>query len=399
MLFLLTAVMAGSCSSDPLDIADEKEGMAYICLNVGLLADRADGTRSMKGDKDYFEQATDKYEKIHTLRIFIVRPDGTIEHNRRYDFGTKEVASMSDIYRVKKNEVKDIYLFANELEAPLNGSGFIDFDSEAYLAGKPFNKETINSLTLVANESNYLFVNSADDDGKNLYVPANEHFSVELTSDQPGTPLEPSQTFSMFVTRSASKFSFTAKLDESYPEGSIVTINEITITDIADKEYLLPNNTIYDPEWTSSEVNPADAREITFFYSPNDAAYSPLVFNPSGFSAQKEKPAVYSPMLYCCETNSRANGISVALKATVKNGTNSEESDVMFGPVQLPNENVSYRIARNSHVVLNFTFAPKSISLNAIVMPYIGVPLDPVFGFDEWVQPPIVDEESKYKES
>lgn len=55
-------------------------------------------------------------EKMHTLRVILVRPDGRVEHNVYLDLKN---ASVSDRYgkirlKVQGNEEKTIYLLGNE---------------------------------------------------------------------------------------------------------------------------------------------------------------------------------------------------------------------------------------------------------------------------------------------
>ena len=89
----------------------------YLDINVALRDAPVSG-RSVSGRADEdpsYDQVTDA-EKMHTLRVILVRPDGRVEHNVYLDLTN---APVSDRYgkirlKVQGNEEKTIYLLGNE---------------------------------------------------------------------------------------------------------------------------------------------------------------------------------------------------------------------------------------------------------------------------------------------
>ena len=113
---------------------------ANLDISVAFSGRAADGysiTPAPEGDYD------DEYMKC--LRIIIVRPDGTVEHNRLLNFENNFVKKVGDVdFRVVANEKKKIYLFANEgftkvkNKEPDNGTSELKtYDFSTIEAGKP----------------------------------------------------------------------------------------------------------------------------------------------------------------------------------------------------------------------------------------------------------------------
>ena len=104
---------------------------------------------------DYTIAATDD-EKMQTLRIIVVRPDGTVEHNRFLDIEKAAEVYEDASFKVVANESKRIYLFANEgLTTIKNGlpedvvlPRLPDFDFSALEKGDIFPSDDIAGLTI-----------------------------------------------------------------------------------------------------------------------------------------------------------------------------------------------------------------------------------------------------------
>ena len=90
-----------ACSSQeesfPEDISE-----AILHLNVEPIGQTRAGTATLPDN-----------EKMHSVRVIILHPDGTVEHNKFYALdGAQEQRSI--LLKVTPNEKKKIYLFANE---------------------------------------------------------------------------------------------------------------------------------------------------------------------------------------------------------------------------------------------------------------------------------------------
>ncbi|MDE6144467.1 MAG: hypothetical protein K2F94_10400, partial [Muribaculaceae bacterium] len=139
-IYFVLALIAAGCGSDTVTAPEKPvdDGTAVVSLNIGL-ADALGGlgTRdAVVDDENYFEDPESEYEKIKSLRIIIVDAAGNVEHNRYIPLQTTSTLVRS-VFRVKKLERKQIYLFANELpKSEWNGNGYYGFES--LVTGDPF---------------------------------------------------------------------------------------------------------------------------------------------------------------------------------------------------------------------------------------------------------------------
>lgn len=104
-----------SRSDEGLSLSNGPDAV-YLDINVALRDASASG-RSVSGraEEEMYGEVTEA-EKMHTLRVILVRPDGRVEHNVYLDLKN---ASVSDRYgkirlKVQGNEEKTIYLLGNE---------------------------------------------------------------------------------------------------------------------------------------------------------------------------------------------------------------------------------------------------------------------------------------------
>lgn len=371
------SLVAGGCGAEHV-IPEEpvEDGLAVMCLNIGL-ADAIGGelTRASEVDSEnYFEDPETEFEKINTLRIIIVDSEGNVEHNRYLPF-SESVAAVRSVFKVKKLEKKQIYLFANELsKSEWDNNGYYDFTK--LVKGVPFPAEEIVALTVGADENGVLFDNSGE---RKTYIPLNEHFDVELTSQTPGTEEEPSETFNLFITRAAVKFTFSIDAGSEVGSNSF-HIEKILFSRVGGTEFLLPNETVYDPGKDLTSDFPKGGRFITSYSLPQDAGGSSYTFFPQSFGkgsdGTAQRTATYSPYIYFAESKPVGNnGYEVSLK--VRRDDDDEEFD--FGPVRLPN---LPDFPRNTHVKVNFRFNSYGVECTVTLVPYIGVWLNPIFGID-----------------
>lgn len=90
-----------ACSSQEESLLEEiSEATLYLNIEpVGLT--RA-GTATLPDN-----------EKMHSVRVIVLHPDGTVEHNRHFSLEGAQ-AQKTILLKVTPNEKKKIYLFANE---------------------------------------------------------------------------------------------------------------------------------------------------------------------------------------------------------------------------------------------------------------------------------------------
>ena len=370
IIAMLSAFTFAGCGETNDPVSPKRPMQTTICLNIGLL-DIPSGTRT---DAYSFEAPANDYEKVHTLRVIIVRPDGTVEHNRFLSYDTP-IERTSQTFKVIGMEKKKIYLFANELTDSKEWNGYGYYDYSEIKKGEKFPAAEMDSLKLMSTrmDDNVLFDNTGD---FKIWIPINEQYEYELTSDQPGTPENPSETFSCFITRAAVKFSFEIAQSDGGSEGYEVT--EITVNNGGFQEYLLPCNTIYNPGKYIVSTDPLGGRMIESFSLPLGAVAEGMryVFHPTGFGVGSvndiSRSSNYSPAYYFAESKPWGDGYTVKLK--VKWDGDSKEQ--ILGPAKLPN---LPSCPRNTHVRIRFSF--KDILESKVdVLPYTGVYLDPGFG-------------------
>ena len=94
---------SGGCRSGR---SDDAAGGPTVML--GLTAEVLGSARTDGSD------ASADIEKMHSLRIVVLRPDGSVEHNLFVDFGPASQSEYARFLAVRKNEKKSIFLIANE---------------------------------------------------------------------------------------------------------------------------------------------------------------------------------------------------------------------------------------------------------------------------------------------
>ncbi|MDE6489173.1 MAG: hypothetical protein K2L46_07830, partial [Paramuribaculum sp.] len=200
-LILTLAMSVIGCSDDAPDgvSAAGRGDKVDFTINVyaGDPEDKGSRVGSLPGE-DYFEGPQYVYERMGTLRVIIVRPDGTVEHNEY--LSAQLPASGASFYnglrvQVEGNETKRVYLFANESSIKAAGSD-TPFDFNMFTIGSVFPPETVNTLQLGASGTGVLIDNTGEE---KQYVPMSEVFEVFVEKVGPdGENAE--QSASLFIT-------------------------------------------------------------------------------------------------------------------------------------------------------------------------------------------------------
>lgn len=152
-------------------------------------------------------------EKMKTLRIVILHPDGTVEHNKFIDFESGQTEYNTQIFKVKNREKKTIYLLANEKSV----NGLPDLD--VYTSGMAGFKAAVDDFHFVP-----VFAQDTP-------IPMSSVYEIEIGT---GTNRIECQ---YYLVRAATKFTFRFKNLWSYD----MKVTGLTVSNIADRMYLMPH--------------------------------------------------------------------------------------------------------------------------------------------------------------
>lgn len=410
----LAALALAACSSEaPSPAPDETKGDVTLRLKVAL-----SGASSRAGEPDGYEPGTEGFESVGTLRVIILRPDGkTVEANRmvRMDADLRPVDDNLE-FHVEANELKYVYLIANEAALPLPGriTGYLRTGEwlDTFTKGKAFEDITTvfagwtagfadggeNSQSLFAKEGNRL--------------PMTEMFRVQTikslndTGDKqhPEGSAPPSdgqiviqvQEARLFLTRAAAKATFRFDFSD-YPENvSGVNVTAVRLNGLSQREFVFPNNTVYSPgkyvDNKEGEINNVDNpdRYITSFASPSsnatvdflfdfDAGFAPVEMKkPEGVTSTDKKLIVRGPIYFAESLSDQATG-AYEVQVQLDGGEWFEAKPLNDNILEFDGHQA---IARNTHLYIDIKFTPAGITWQAIEAPYNTVTLDPIFGLD-----------------
>ncbi len=376
-------------------------GDEYVKLRlmVGVSAPSPQSDQSTRAAGEYpdgypydFEKAATVYEGIHTIRVIVVTPQDTVEGNNRWSF-SDHIPQPEDLYgemvfRVKGGEKKRVYLIANEDYITPK----VDFAS--YTRGSKLTKEDAAKL-LQYNEWPAGSTSSEPDqavpyidntgNGKKSYLPMSEFFDIFVNQNPNKNPTDTyEQSETLFITRNAVKFGFSIKAETD--DNSSYRITAITFNNLMQKSYLFPNETVYSP---SKEADRSDIRRIiTQFTTPPlaDNLLRPYTFTPASFGINckgwnTNYDSIYAPQLYFAETRNNLDGnntFTMDVEVTFDGDTTNNK--VLYKNVRMPNLPT---FPRNTFVKVNFTMKDHVLSAQVDVIPYIGVVLNPIFGFNK----------------
>ncbi len=376
---IMPALFLTNCAESGTAEHDDREPAAYLVLSV-VSVEKSDQSNSRADDTPPgtygFEEPATDYEKIQTMRFIIVDADGNIEHNA-YMRQQPNYTTGKQMFKVKPSQTKTIYLIGNEASIPYE-------TMKPFLAlrkGDHFPENTYSDITLSRTDGQPLFTDTE-------VIPMTEVHKVSVGGIQyDGTTPRPYRT-ALFVTRASIKITFKINVDDAYTGFDPDILSDIIFNQVADREYLFPNNTVYDPaKATVYETvdNPAvvDKRIITEYDVPADARNAAYTFNWIK-SDDKSRRTFSAGPVYLPETKYAIPGTTSPYSITLPvNGTELTAT--------LPNLPA---LPRNTHAVININLNGSSLSCTVDVIPYAGIDLNPDFGFDEpWIRPPYIDDE------
>lgn len=249
---ILTAVLVGlllaGCGiyDDPVEDIVVDEPSVVLSLNIEV-----SDAPAVKGYADP-EFAG---EMMQTLRIVIVRPDGIVEHNRLLDLASDPKLLVTDQkFEVKGNELKDVYLIANESNLKSKSA----FDFSLIPAGGVIQSERMASLAMSM---------GSNEDLLELPVPMSASYKIMMPQTDVAADLE--------IFRSAAKFTFRFINETEYT----YDLTSIKISKAAHKEFFFPSEiTLGDYSYTESGVT-VTGSQITEYSVPSDAGYYDFVRN------------------------------------------------------------------------------------------------------------------------
>lgn len=338
-----------ACGSVADDLNEGHDDTLLVNLNISVaLSDISDAlAHASRGDAD----PKNDNERMNTLRIVIVRPDGTVEANEYIDL-TSSPTMQSGIKRftVVAKEEKSIYLFVNE-------------NTEV------FNTTTGTSRKLLDYDLSKIKVKGKFPNAKDWQIHLEEN-SEQITGALPMSQIhkyyvtkDKEQSRKFFVTRAAVKFSIHI-INES---SNKISFGGFTLDKMAREEWYFPRASYNPPAITDDKMPVVSEYEV-----PAGVGYYSYIRNSASdaFEIEGKKHLYLEPIYllegkYIDEDDSR----NYSMNITINNITRKH---------YFPELSV---LPRNTHVVVHITCNMDSeISCIAEVIPYSEIFLDPEFG-------------------
>ena len=363
-------LMAFGCVAvdrESYDVMSELTISVSVSNTPGAPVTKAPESKADIDASDYIGPAHDG-EKIQTLRIVIVRPDGTVEHNRYMDFqGAVQKAYMevSDIaFKVVGPEQKKGYLFVNENSVKEDVTGAttktVNYDFNSLEVGNQFPAAQIADLKISLFGS-YDTVPCADSP-VTAALPMSECHTVQMPARDYHVDL--------YVTRAAVKFTYLFDNQTTQP----YSLSQLTISRGSRLEYYMPQITYTgDPFTTAFSVQNYTVPNINnndyYIFSRFAADAQPVALAAGEVTALKSfylLEGKYEDPGKVVDEDGRQ--LNYSMSATL-NGIVHESyfPDVPWLP-------------RNTHVVTVVTIRDHSVNWTVDVYPYGEYWLRPGFG-------------------
>lgn len=245
---LALVFMALGCVSidhESYDVMSELTISVSVSNTPGIPITNAPESKAVIDVSKYIGPAHDG-EKIQTLRIVIVRPDGTIEHNRYMDFQgavKKAYMEVADIaFKVVGPEQKKVYLFVNENSVKKDMTGaetkIVNYDFNTLEVGKQFPADAIADLKISLFDS-YDTI-PCEEHQATASLPMSECHTVQMPAMDHHVDL--------YVTRAAVKFTYVFDNQTSKP----YSLSQLTISKGSRLEYYMPRISYAGDPFTSA---------------------------------------------------------------------------------------------------------------------------------------------------
>lgn len=304
-------------------------------------------------DPDDYELPTYDCEKLHHLRVIIVdESTGMVVHNRGILFNGDVPAADDMRFKLTAETRYRIWLIGNGEQL---GYNFVS----AYPVGSKFDALSMQNIQLTTTAGSPLYNNSGTSTKQN--IPMSETFYVTTPKAKQGGVEITEFTQRLFITRAASKFSFTVSTKPGF-ESAGSHLTSIKIYGISDREFLFPRNAVYNPSKSLPSTNKYEGREIVKFDVPGESQYADIVYNfPTPINLPISNYA-WAPEIYVPETQLPEDGFFLC-------SLSFDNGQTWLYPLQLPN--LPYGLPRNTHVKVNITLGEKNMAIIEVnVLPW-----------------------------
>ena len=339
-----------ACSSQEKSLPNTTDAALY--LNIATIGQTRSGSATLPDN-----------ERMKSVRVIVLHAaDGTVEHNRHYPLESPQEQKYI-LLKVKPNEKKKIFLFANE-------------ESVSAVEGVTVKEVTGEKPTLT-------------------------DFFRSYTADMPGFEAAVKDS-TFYVVRVATKF----VVNFMSWRGKEVTVNDLTVANHADKNFLMAhvndseqnrqlfngktwidwlkevsdasseNDSYTDTEaagWLKDYQLPAQA-DKTLTYTHGQVTVGEPTVDIDNPDKSKRGWGERTPVFYLPESmNLKADATDGEQEYTLTLDINGRSEPFVC---KLPNLKALFR---NTNVVVDITMY-NSTEIEVDVIPYSEVPLDPVFG-------------------
>lgn len=356
LLFAALGLMAGC---DKGEYAKMEERPGNVTLKIGV--DISDILSQTRADETV---AANDAEKMHTLRIIIVRPNGRVERVKYVVLDNPATLQTWKFDTIVSGETKQIYLIVNEnTEKTEDGivKKVVDYDFSKIKRGTVFPLNEMYALTFRVN---------SDTEQVAGPLPMSDVHRVDIAPVVPdGTERE--IECNLTVRRAAVKFTYYVT-NESEKEFKAVGLE---MEKMARYSYYLPRE--FNDEYVVPSVNNND-----YYKFRHTFAQSVILAPQSQTEVDLLKEAGESPIYllegkYVDKTegkNAKWNYKMALLLQRDEFGEKPWSTTFEYFP-ELP------ELSRNTHVVVHATIQHDlEIKWEVHVHPYISVPLEPDFG-------------------
>lgn len=394
-IFMLSLLAACRSSEDAVDPESTEVG---LYLNIAPFVESRTDMSTLLDDN----------EKMKSLRVVVLHDSGNdsgkVEHNKFYNLLREEQGNKLVILKVKRNEKKKIFLFANE-------------ESVTKVEFQPSDEEVVtNQEDEATNLTSFFNKYKEEGDDKGFETAVNNLYFEPKYTDETAIPMSsmyevdamPQGGYDkkdLYVVRVATKF--TVKFENW--RTTKVKVNSFSISNHADKNFLMahvnsyPNQGEKDPAWKwinwmttaiseeSSENDTKAAGWLKDYDLPKAAThtktYEKKDITVSAWSPSKEGPGTpgEGPTMYFYlpeSKNIEEGATEQEYTMTIKINVDGERTEKTF-EFKLPNPEAPNLEAlfRNTHVVINILIKD-NIELKVDLHPYTSVILEPMFGID-----------------
>lgn len=359
-----------------------------------------------------YDAENKKFTQTEKKRIYLIANEGSIPDSPQ---AVKEVKNF--LVDLKPGYYKtveaDIDGLKGEFSEYVPGETFTPENAKKLMIWNSWGTENSGSASGTLAEYAEPFIdNEGKDDRDKKFVLMTEFFDIEVTSNL-SIAGKQVQRENLFITRNLVKFQFSIG---ATPETPSFKVKKVVFQNLMQKEYLFPFDMTYAPaKYTADNKVIVEDREITEYTTPGyqiDNLVRKYVFEPNNFgfngtsSSGENKTSyasTYTPELYFCETKNIVadNGKESVFDVTIEveypyeetvldskgNPVKDEEGNIVTQPVTLTftpqTLNLPYSLPRNTIVQVNMSLGnANQLTAEVVLVPYLGVSLNPWFGFE-----------------